>query len=157
MNVPKAAVVLCLGLFIFWNTASATEMLTAEALQYYNEGVRMQQKGNYVAAEIAYRKFIMLSPKDMEHRKRIINNIGVMYTRMGQIDKAEEAFREVLQLQPDYMPAKLNLGLVYELKGQEMRALQYWARLFELDKMKPKDFVLSEDGKGPASASVHNK
>jgi len=42
-----------------------------------------------------------------------LNNEGIKYARLGQWQKAEEIFKELLIQYPDYMPAKLNLGLVY--------------------------------------------
>src|SRR6266852_4415621 len=43
---------------------------------------------------------------------RLCQEIGVAYTRSGQLDKAEEFFRQAVRLKPDFLPARKNLATV---------------------------------------------
>ena len=58
--------------------------------------------------------------------KIILNNTGIKYARQDQWEKAEEAFKKVLSQDPDYKPAKLNLGLVYDKIKTKKEATNYW-------------------------------
>ena len=58
--------------------------------------------------------------------KIILNNTGIKYARQDQWEKAEEAFKKVLSQDPDYKPAKLNLGLVYDKIKTKKEAINYW-------------------------------
>jgi tetratricopeptide (TPR) repeat protein len=44
---------------------------------------------------------------------RAYNNAGEAHLKAGRLQEAEENFRGMLQIDPDYAPAQLRLGLVY--------------------------------------------
>jgi len=56
----------------------------------------------------------------------ILNNTGIQYARQEQWERAEETFKNILSQDPDYMPAKLNLGLVYDKIKTKKEAIDYW-------------------------------
>ena len=58
--------------------------------------------------------------------KIILNAEGVKYARAGQWEKAEKSFKDVLAKDPNYKPAKLNLGLVYDKLKSKKEAVDYW-------------------------------
>jgi TolA-binding protein len=60
----------------------------------------------------------------------ILNNEGIKYARLGEWNKAEETFKNILKQYPDYRPAKLNLGLVYNKSRSKREAVNYWLTLF---------------------------
>jgi tetratricopeptide (TPR) repeat protein len=47
-------------------------------------------------------------PKD----PTIKNNLGVIFTKLGDMDMASTYFKEALKLKPDYLEARKNLFLV---------------------------------------------
>lgn len=46
------------------------------------------------------------------------HNLGVLYTNLGELKKAEENFREALRIDNKFYPAKVNLALVYNKMGK---------------------------------------
>ena len=61
-----------------------------------------------------------------------LNNEGIKYARLGQWQKAEETFKGLLKQYPDYRPAKLNLGLVYDKSKSKREAMNYWLAIFDM-------------------------
>ncbi|MEI8348852.1 MAG: tetratricopeptide repeat protein [Candidatus Omnitrophota bacterium] len=125
--------------FFISSAIFAEGLASKEAINYYNEGVKAQQNGDFDAAVKGYQMAALLSAR---YHKFIINNKGAMYAQMGDIQKAEAAFREALTLDPDYQPAKMNLGLIYDAKGDRLKALEWWYEAFEVEKRKPKTFLI---------------
>jgi Tfp pilus assembly protein PilF len=56
------------------------------------------------------------------------NNLGDMYTRHGDYDKAIEEFKKAIELKPNYGDAYHNLANVYHLKGQDDLALENYQK-----------------------------
>lgn len=46
--------------------------------------------------------------------------VGTNYDQLGMIDKAEEAYKNAISLQPDYFEANYNLGALYVNKAAEI-------------------------------------
>ena len=46
-------------------------------------------------------------------------DLGLVYAERGETDKAEQAFRQALKLQPDFVPAYANLADMYRSLGRE--------------------------------------
>jgi len=122
--------------------AFAGNMAADEALYYYNEGVKEQKANNLVAADTYYQKAVLLSPYNLTWQKYILNNRGVIAAKQGDIETAEQAFNEALKIDPEYEQALLNLGMIYEMRRSRLESLEYWAKIFGFDRLKPKDFVM---------------
>lgn len=140
----KNVCLFCLIGIIFVNVSYAQELAAKEAVVYYNEGVRAQKNGDFDSALKAYQKASIISSY---YDKLITHNKAVMYAQSGDLKKAEELFNEVLALDPKNMPAKLNLGLIYDAKGDKYKALEYWAETFNLEKHKPQAFIIEGEQK----------
>lgn len=56
-----------------------------------------------------------------------VNKLGVLYARYGLDDRAEAEFKEALKA-GKYVPALLNIGNLYYLKGDMERALDYYSQ-----------------------------
>jgi tetratricopeptide (TPR) repeat protein len=59
--------------------------------------------------------------------------LGVFSVKSGQLDKAINRFEKVLGLNPQYMPAMIDLGGVYQQMDSSAVALKYFTRAKELD------------------------
>ncbi len=121
---------------------SGTGSASGEYLSYFNEGLKAQQRGDLNTAETSYRKTLLLQPQDNDCRKYIFNNMGIIYANRGDVDRAEEAFNTALTIDPDYLVAQKNLGLIYDARMTKQEALEYWAKVFKLDEMRPKVFIV---------------
>ena len=56
-------------------------------------------------------------------------NLGVLLGSLKQSREAEQAYREALQLRPDLLQARLNLGHALENQGQLDAALEQWRQV----------------------------
>ena len=115
-----------------------------EAYKYFNEGVKAQKSGDFEKATKEYSMAMMLTSR---YNKFILHNRGVMYAIRGDYANAAEAFKEVLNLDPNYMPARLNLGRIYDIQADKCTALEYWANLLNIEKAKPRSFIMEEEKK----------
>ncbi|MDD4955350.1 MAG: tetratricopeptide repeat protein [Candidatus Omnitrophica bacterium] len=113
-----------------------------EAYKYFNEGVKAQKKGDFEQANKQYAMVMMLTSK---YNKYILHNRGVMYAVRGDYASAAAAFKDVLELDPNYMPAKLNLGRIYDMQADRCTSLEYWANLLNMERAKPKSFIMEEE------------
>lgn len=135
-----------LFLFLIFSPANAQDLIIKEAKIYFNEGVEAQKEGNFNEAIKAYAKVLILDKDNLDYRKFIVNNRGLIYLSLDDIDNAEDCFNQALKFDPNYMPAKLNLGLIYDRTKDELTSIKYWFKAFDinLEELKPKAFVLEE-------------
>jgi tetratricopeptide (TPR) repeat protein len=92
---------------------------------------------------------LLVDPYNPDWKKFILNNQGIMYAQQGDLEKAEAAFNEALKIDPEYETAKLNLGFIYEQRRSRLESIEYWLKVLniDLDKVKPKGFVVEEGQK----------
>ncbi len=64
---------------------------------------------------------------------RAYNSAGEAQLKAGHFTEAEEDFRGMLQIDPEYAPALLRLGLVYNFTGRYAEAVQFLRRGAERD------------------------
>ena len=128
----KASFLLFVFLLVI-GSSYAGELASGEAVNYYNDGVKAQQSGNFTDAFTNYQKVLILSPSDTNLRKFILNNTGVIYAREGDLAVAEDAFKEALILDPNYTTAHLNLTFIYYKKGDRMNALEHLMRAYNIN------------------------
>jgi len=58
---------------------------------------------------------------------RLWYGIGILYDRYGSLDHAEEAFSQVMQMQPDFDKAHeiyFRLGIIYKQQSKYSRSLE---------------------------------
>ena len=60
-----------------------------------------------------------------------MNSLAILYAKFGQLQKAEEIFKQVLATKP-YLPSLLNLGHLYFKQGDWKSALSYYQQANEL-------------------------
>jgi tetratricopeptide (TPR) repeat protein len=60
------------------------------------------------------------------------------YAALNDFDRAEKNFRRVIELSPGIDQGYLNLGLLYELKGDPSKALPLLEKSFLLNPANPK-------------------
>ena len=138
-----------LGLFfvlLLAGNSFAEGLMSKEATSHYNEGVKSQKASDFASANAFYQKTLALDPTDSKWQKFILNNRGAIAAQEGRMEDAEELFKKSLQIDPNYLPPKLNLGFIYEQRRTELESIKYWLKVLNinLDEVKPKGFVLGE-------------
>ena len=131
----------------FCYLAYGSELLSEEAIGYYNDGVKAQKSGDFYNADINYQKSILL---DVDCKKFVFNNYGVMYAEKEDMQRAETAFKEALAIDPDYNAVILNLSLLYlkiskisKDRGDVRKALDYLEKAFY--NYPKKSFIIEEE------------
>jgi len=61
------------------------------------------------------------------------NNLGDMYARQGNLQKAAEAFSEAIRLNPRYPDATHNLANIFRQSGQTEQAEKFYLKAIELN------------------------
>ena len=132
---------------LFVGNSFAGELISKEAVNYYNEGLKLQKASNFAMADSLYQKTLLVDPYNTKWQKSILNNRGAMKAAQGSIEEAEILFRRSLQVDPNYLPAKFNLGFIYEQRRSELESIKYWLKVLNIDleSIKPKGFVLGEE------------
>lgn len=105
--------------------------------------VAVPQSDKIYAAYLAeVQKYIdaAIAPRVAEFQEQIqasgslsaMNNLGILYAKYGQSDKAEELFKQILARKP-YMPAILNLGHLYFRNSDWKSALAIYRQASDMD------------------------
>jgi len=71
-------------------------------------------------------------------------NVGVIAAYFDEQDKEIEAYLKAIELQPNYLPAHINLGLAYKARGEWEEALRYLRHALQI--MPDDTFVLFHMG-----------
>ncbi|MFA6216993.1 MAG: tetratricopeptide repeat protein [Candidatus Omnitrophota bacterium] len=157
IRVIRPMLFLVIALFLQYTPSFAEGLATQEAVNYFNEGVKAHKDGDLERANACYQKTMILEPGNNTYRAFVLNNRGAIYMSQGDMGRAEEMFVEALRANPAYKPAQLNLGLVIEAKGDRVKALEFWAKVFDIDGQKPKTPVLEEQQKTENPALISGK
>lgn len=64
---------------------------------------------------------------------RAWNNLGVSYTRSGDLLAAENSFRRAVQAEPGLAAAHANLGQIHVRRDEQSQAIERFSRAIELD------------------------
>ena len=65
------------------------------------------------------------------------NELGVLYARYGQYDRAQKEFAKLLAKE-EYVPALVNMGNILYLSDQKDKALEYYNRAYAKDPENPR-------------------
>jgi tetratricopeptide (TPR) repeat protein len=139
----------------------------AQADQWFQRALELEQKGAPLEAIDAYRKVLEMDP---QHAGALVN-LGTVFFTARDLQKAEQYYREALEADPGYALAHFNLGnlfdelgnraeavlqyqaalrlhpsyadahyniaLLYQASGQVLRALRHWKAYLKLDPLGP--------------------
>jgi len=82
-----------------------------------------------------YNKIIDSIKKELEsdpENYRLFFKLGNAYKNMGNIDDAEKSYKQALLIQPEYIPAINNLGLVHIQRKEDDKALFLFKKIIEI-------------------------
>ena len=85
---------------------------------------RFSAQGQTALVAVLYQTWLQrnLTP----HNHLVYFNLGVLLFSDGDLPAAREAYLNALQLAPDFMQPRFNLGLIYERQGQSDAAIAQW-------------------------------
>ncbi len=106
--------------------------------------------GRYKDAIEEYKKAIMYKKqKDPHYKVKYLADIGLCYKELGEYRKAERYYIEALKIDPKFINALYNLGVLYDILGKKDKAYGVFRRIFD---------IVKEDGKvSPDELSVLEK
>ncbi|HUL21405.1 MAG TPA: tetratricopeptide repeat protein [Thermodesulfobacteriota bacterium] len=78
----------------------------------------------------AYSRYLAVKPDNADVR----TDMGIMYRKLGQFDKALEEFRKAAQSDPKHVNSRYNIGLVLLHDKQDMQgAIKAWEEYLKVD------------------------
>jgi predicted O-linked N-acetylglucosamine transferase (SPINDLY family) len=86
----------------------------------------LKQSGQAASVETAYAAWIARNQND-PLLYAVLFNFSVTLSDSGELDKAQECLERAIALNPDFMPAYINLGRVYERIGKIGPAIIQWS------------------------------
>ena len=109
-----------LSLFCLFNIAWIWQ--TPKDQEYMKKAAEAYKAGNLNEAITDYGIVLTIKPKNVD----ALNSLGVIYEELGFPDKAEEKYLTALNINMHFLPAYLNLGLLYWNRGDLERASYYF-------------------------------
>ena len=110
------------------------------AWDYYRQGNRYNDLGEYENAILRYEKAINLKPDYAE----AYYNRGVTYGKLGESEKAIADYSKAIELKPDLVEAYNNRGIAYDDLGESKKAIADYSKAIEL---KP-DYAYAYNNRG---------
>ena len=114
--------------------APTLENFPRKARGYNEVGLQLLDQGRY---EEAYR-FLQRSLELDPYQQPIWNNLGQVYERLGQLDRAIRTYERALGNAPDDPTPYFNLGVLYlDRLGQKDKAMGYLLKARDLNPLEP--------------------
>src|SRR3989344_3565396 len=118
-----------------------------KAIEYYQKSIDLKKDyvGAYVSLTAAYESnkeldkaieiYRNLLPLGVNNSEILFNFGRLLYNRGTKNDKsdAEKLWLEAARIQPDYSNALYSLGLLYEMRGDRTKALEYYYKVKDLN------------------------
>jgi tetratricopeptide (TPR) repeat protein len=97
------------------NPFLADNIIREIGMGWYNDGVSCEQRGNNEAARQSYERSLQYAPNFSSS----LLNLGVLYARRNELDRSNQLFRQVLELEPNNHTARDNLIINLRRQGRE--------------------------------------
>lgn len=91
------------------------------SVDYYAEGVELAEDGRYHEALTSFR----LALKESQDEPAALEQMAVVYTRIGMTDEAIRTYRRVLEAAPRSPAANYGLAFLLLKRGQEEEAAKH--------------------------------
>ena len=95
--------------------------LKPQRLDYLSEALALERQGDYDAALTSYK----LALRDRPNDPRILQNMAIAYSRIGQLDEAVRSYRRALELDPLLSGAHYGLAFLLLKRGDVAGAEQH--------------------------------
>lgn len=101
-----------------------------QAVDGLTVGHRLMAAGEY---ELALRGYLRAAAERGGADADVLSAIGSANLKLGRLGQAEQMLRRALELDPDFVPALNNLGVVLMERGKEGEARRVFQRAYALD------------------------
>jgi tetratricopeptide (TPR) repeat protein len=102
---------------------------TEEIKNYFQEGVAAVEKEDYAAALISFQKALEVAPEFPQAHF----NMGYVYEKMDEPDKAIPCYEKACELKPDYYDAWVELGNIHSNRGDHAKAVEALGKAVEIN------------------------
>ena len=92
---------------------------------HYDYGVLLMMKGDYHAAEEAFRRAIQISPSYAQAH----NNLGFVLEHEGHLSEAMAEYRKSIENMPSFRQAHFNLGRILVNQGEYREAIEQFLQI----------------------------
>jgi Flp pilus assembly protein TadD len=96
-------------------TGDKSDTIKPQRLDYLSEALALERQGDYEAALTSYR----LALRDRPNDPRILQNMGIVFSRTGRIEEAIRSYRLALDLDPRLSGAHYGLAFLVLKKGEK--------------------------------------
>ena len=97
---------------------------------YQCRGAARQSMGNYAGAVADYLDALRMRQED----RQSMMNLGIAYLQSKKYEESEQAFNQLVRLQPKYSRAYMLRGAMFSEKGDTIKAFLDYEKAIELDK-----------------------
>ncbi|HWO87597.1 MAG TPA: tetratricopeptide repeat protein [Gemmatimonadales bacterium] len=116
-----------MGIFrrLFGGESDGRESIKPQRLDYLNEALALERRGDFDGAIVSYR----LALRDHPNDSRILQNLAIAFSRTGKLDDAIRHYRRALELDQSLAGAHYGLAFLL-LKRGELEAAAKHLRAF---------------------------
>ncbi|AKG20394.1 photosystem I assembly protein Ycf3 [Calothrix sp. 336/3] len=132
-----------------------TNKKAKEAFVYYRDGMSAQTEGEYAEALDYYNEALTLE-QDSNDRSYILYNMGLIYASNGDHTKALELYHQAIESNPRLPQALNNIAVIYHYQGEKAKeegdadggealldqAADYWIRAI---RMAPNNYIEAQN------------
>lgn len=101
----------------------------ADAVAYYQIGRSRQAQGHLAGAEAAYGKALAIDPENVD----AMNALGALYAERGELERAAEIYKRVVELSPKRAYLYNNIGYALHLQGRHVEAIEALQQAVTID------------------------
>ena len=112
---------------------------TAKIMEGFSKDIaylRSKINEEFAAAEVSLKNRIKTDPSADNY-----NQLGILYARNGNIDKAEKAFAKACDINSSFSPAINNLGNIYCLKSNDDLSISTYGKAIKLKTNKGQYYI----------------
>jgi Flp pilus assembly protein TadD len=90
-------------------------------VDYLSEAIALERQGDFDAALTSYR----LALRDQPNDPRILQNIGIAYSKIGRVEEAMRAYHRALAVAPEQSGAHYGLAFLLLKRGDRAGAMSH--------------------------------
>mgnify|MGYP005731448171 CR=1 FL=1 len=96
----------------------------------FNLAVQNHQEGTLDVAQEFYNQVLKIDP----NHSAALNNLGIIFTKLKEYQKAKNCFEKVIEINPNYANAHNNLGLIFNELGEYQKAKECYEQAIKIDR-----------------------